>query len=230
MEAVVFEQKVLKLLGNMQKDINEVKHEVEYIKKQVSEEYLTGEEEKVFIYMINKLFNPWIGGIMLAAILSAIMSTIDSQLLVSSSALTEDFYQKVISKEASEQEVIFVGRICVIIISIIALFLALRPNDTILGIVAYAWGGLGAAFGPLVLFALFSRKTSWVSALAGMVTGTVVLVIWKNVGLSSFLYEIVPGFIANCLTILVINMAVPQENQRVLNEYQQVTSVFSKTK
>ena len=120
---------------------------------------------------------------MLAAILSAIMSTIDSQLLVSSSALTEDFYQKVIKKQASEQEVVFVGRICVIIISLTALFLALRPNDTILGIVAYAWGGFGAAFGPLVLFALFSRKTSWVSALAGMVTGTVVLVIWKNSGL-----------------------------------------------
>ena len=126
-----------------------------------------GHEEKVFIYMINSLFNPWLAGILLAAILSAIMSTIDSQLLVSSSALTEDFYQKVIKKDASEKEVIWVGRLCVIIISIIALVLALRPNDTILGIVAYAWGGFGAAFGPLVLFCLYSRRTTWYSALAG---------------------------------------------------------------
>jgi len=174
-----------------------------------------GEEEKVFIYMIGKLLGPWLGGVMLAAILSAIMSTIDSQLLVSSSALTEDFYQKAIKKNATDKEIILVGRICVIIISAIALVLALSPNDTILGIVAYAWGGFGAAFGPLVLFALFSRRTSWQSALSGMVTGTVVLVVWKQVGLSSRLYEIVPGFIANCLTIFLVNMILGQKDEKV---------------
>ncbi|MHC4336694.1 MAG: sodium/proline symporter PutP, partial [Planctomycetota bacterium] len=138
-----------------------------------------GNEEKVFIYMIGRVMHPWLAGIMLAAILSAIMSTIDSQLLVSSSALTEDFYQKALKKDASEKEVIWVGRICVIIISIVALLLALTWDETILEIVAYAWGGFGAAFGPVVLFALFSRRTSWQAALAGMVTGTVVLVVWK---------------------------------------------------
>ena len=184
-----------------------------------------GEEEKVFIYMISNLFNPWLGGILLAAILSAIMSTIDSQLLVSSSALTEDFYQMAIKKNASEKEIVTVGRICVIIISIIALILALRPNDTILGIVAYAWGGLGAAFGPLVIFALFWRKTSWQAALAGMVTGTVVLVVWKQVGLSSEMYEIVPGFIANCLMILVVNMIIGQKDEKVLKEYEEVITL-----
>jgi sodium/proline symporter len=186
-----------------------------------------GEEEKVFIYMIGKLFNPWVGGIMLAAILSAIMSTIDSQLLVSSSALTEDFYQKAIKKNASEREVILVGRICVIIISAIALILALRPNDTILGIVAYAWGGFGAAFGPLVLFALFSRHTSWQAALAGMVTGTVVLVLWKQIGLSNVMYEIVPGFTCNCLTIFLVNCTVGQKDKEVLDQYDKVISVLT---
>jgi len=189
-----------------------------------------GDEEKVFIYMITKLFNPWTAGIMLAAILSAIMSTIDSQLLVSSSALTKDFYQKAIKKNATEKEIILVGRICVIIISLIALALALHPNDTILGIVAYAWGGFGAAFGPLVLFGLFSRKTSWQAALAGMVTGTVVLVLWKQIGLSSRLYEIVPGFIANCLTILLVNMIVAQKDQRVLNQYREVVGAIKTRK
>jgi sodium/proline symporter len=181
-----------------------------------------GEEEKVFIYMIRDLFNPWFGGILLAAIFSAIMSTIDSQLLVSSSALSEDFYCKAIRKEASEREIVLVGRGCVVIISIIALVMALDRDNTILGIVSYAWGGFGAAFGPLVLFALFSRRTSWQSALAGMVTGTVVLVLWNQVGLSNTMYEIVPGFIANCLTIFLINIFVAQKDEVVLKEFDEV--------
>ena len=195
---------------------------VGFIGAAMFENLANGEEEKVFIYMIAKVMNPWFGGIMSAAILSAIMSTIDSQLLVSSSALTEDFYQKAIKKNASEKEIIFVGRICVIIISVIALLLALRPNDTILGIVAYAWGGFGAAFGPLVIFALFCPRTSWQAALAGMVTGTVVLVVWKQIGLSSYLYEIVPGFVANCVTIVLVNMIIPQRDEKILTDYNQV--------
>lgn len=181
-----------------------------------------GEHEKVFIYMIGKVMHPWLAGVMLAAILSAIMSTIDSQLLVSSSALTEDFYQKAIKRDATEKEIILVGRICVIIISVIALTLALRPSGTILGIVAYAWGGFGAAFGPLVLFGLFSKKTGWQSALAGMVMGTVVLVVWKQVGLGEYMYEIVPGFIANCLTIFLVNIAIGQKDEKILRQYQDV--------
>jgi sodium/proline symporter len=181
-----------------------------------------GEEEKVFIYMVRDLFNPWAAGILLAAILSAIMSTIDSQLLVSSSALTEDFYQKVIKKEAPEKEVIWVGRICVILISIVALLLSLRPNDTILGIVAYAWGGFGAAFGPLVLFSLYSKKTTWYSALAGMVVGTVILVLWKQTGLGETLYEIVPGFAANVVTMVVINLFRPQRDEDVLAVFKDI--------
>jgi sodium/proline symporter len=181
-----------------------------------------GEEEKVFIYMINEVMHPWLAGVMLAAILSAIMSTIDSQLLVSSSALTEDFYQKAIKRTASEKEVVLVGRICVVIISIIALALALNPNDTILGIVAYAWGGFGAAFGPVVLCALFSRRTSWQAALAGMVTGTVVVVVWKQVGLGEYMYELVPGFLCNCLMILLVTIAAGQKDQQVLKQYEEV--------
>jgi sodium/proline symporter len=183
-----------------------------------------GEQEKVFIYMIRDLFNPWFGGILLAAIFSAIMSTIDSQLLVSSSALSEDFYCKAIKKQASQKEIVLVGRACVIIISVIALVMALDRDNTILGIVSYAWGGFGAAFGPLVLFALFSRRTSWQSALAGMVTGTVVLVLWKQIGLSSEMYEIVPGFVANCLTILLVNLIIGQKDENILKEFDAVVN------
>jgi len=183
-----------------------------------------GEEEKVFIYMIRDLFNPWFGGILLAAIFSAIMSTIDSQLLVSSSALSEDFYCKAIKKQASDKEIVWVGRACVIIISVIALIMALDRDNTILGIVSYAWGGFGAAFGPLVLFALFSRKTTWQSALAGMVTGTVVLVLWKQIGLGDKMYEIIPGFAVNCLTILMVNLIIGQKDESVLKEFDEVVN------
>jgi len=183
-----------------------------------------GEEEKVFIYMISRLFNPWFGGILLAAIFSAIMSTIDSQLLVLSSALSEDFYLKSIRKEASEKEIIWVGRGCVVLTSIIALIIAFVSDKTILEIVAFAWAGFGAAFGPLVLFALFSRKTSWQSALAGMLTGTVVLVLWKQLELSGTMYEIVPGFITNCLTIFLVNTFVGQKDQTILKEFDDVVN------
>ncbi|MHC4540760.1 MAG: sodium/proline symporter PutP, partial [Planctomycetota bacterium] len=183
-----------------------------------------GEEEKVFIYMIRDVFDPWFGGILLAAIFSAIMSTIDSQLLVSSSALSEDFYCKAIKKQASQREIVLVGRACVIIISIVALVMAMDRDNTILGIVSYAWGGFGAAFGPLILFALFSRRTSWQAALAGMVTGTVVLVLWKQIGLGETMYEIVPGFAANCLTILLVNHSVAQKDEKVLQEFDDVVN------
>lgn len=186
----------------------------------------TGASEKVFIYMIDSLFNPWIGGILLAAILSAIMSTIDSQLLVSSSALTEDFYQKIIKRDASEKELIHIGRICVLLISVIAFLLALNPKNTVLGLVSYAWGGFGAAFGPLVLLALFSPKTGWKAALAGIVTGTVVLVLWKETGLSRYMYEIVPGFLANFSAVLITNKIVKEQNPIIENEFAQVKKIL----
>ncbi len=178
-----------------------------------------GDHEKVFIYMINLFFNPWFGGILLAAIMSAIMSTIDSQLLVLSSTLTEDFYQKAVNRKASQKELVFIGRMSVIIVSVAALALAMNPRNTILGLVAYAWGGFGAAFGPLVISALFSRKASWQSALGGMVTGTVVLILWKHLGFGDHMYEIVPGFLANTLCIYILNQCYGQENREILEEF-----------
>lgn len=183
------------------------------------------EHEKVFIYMIRDMMGPWLGGIMLAAILSAIMSTIDSQLLVSSSALTEDLYRKVVRRNATERETMVVGRACVIVISVLALTMAMDPRDSILGIVAYAWGGFGAAFGPLVLFALFSRRTTWRSALSGMIVGTVVLVAWKNSPWGGILYEIVPGFLANTFTVLIVDLFFPQTNPVILAQYRNSTRI-----
>ncbi|RCW43831.1 sodium/proline symporter [Halanaerobium sp. MA284_MarDTE_T2] len=184
------------------------------------------DSEKVFIGMIRNIFNPWIGGILLAAILSAIMSTIDSQLLVSSSTLTEDFYNRIIKRNASENEKMWVGRGFVILIAVIAFLLALNPENTVLGLVAYAWAGLGAAFGPVVLFSLFSKNTTWKSAFAGMLLGTAVLIIWKQTGLGAQMYEIVPGFLVNSATIFVVNIFYKQDNREVIEEYSRVNEFF----
>ncbi|HOQ04462.1 MAG TPA: sodium/proline symporter PutP [Anaerohalosphaeraceae bacterium] len=179
-----------------------------------------GEEEKIFIYLIRTICSPWLTGIMLSAILSAIMSTIDSQLLVSASALTEDLYRKTIQTGASEKTAILVSRLGVLGISATALLLALNPRDTILKIVAYAWGGLGAAFGPVLLAALFSRKTTWYSALAGMLAGTLTLILWKQLGLSHWLYELAPGFAANTAVLMTINSLFPQTDAAILQNFE----------
>jgi len=188
---------------------------------------LTGPaSETVFIEMVRSVFTPWLGGVFLAAILSAIMSTIDSQLLVSSSALTEDLYKRVAGEEIS-QNLVWMGRLSVVVIAIIALLLAVNPQNTVLGLVSYAWGGFGAAFGPIVIMALLSRRTTWQSALAGMLTGTVVLVVWERLGLGATMYEIVPGFIANFIAMAIANALVKQEDDAILSGFDEVETALT---
>ena len=153
--------------------------------------------------------------------MAAIMSTIDSQLLVSSSALTEDLARIFFKKELTEKQSVNLGRLSVIIIAVIALFMALVPNSTVMGLVSYAWGGFGAAFGPLVLFGLYSKKTSWKAALSGMIVGTLTVIIWKQTGLGSTLYEIVPGFLLNVITILIVN-AFSKPDETAETEFDEV--------
>ena len=180
------------------------------------------EAENIFIYLIQDFFNPWIGGILLAAIMAAIMSTIDSQLLVTTSALTEDFYRRVVRRNATITESVWVSRGFVLLITIIATLIALFPSDTIFNIVKFAWGGFGAAFGPVVIMALYSRKTTWQSALAGMLTGTVVMLVWYFLGWNKYMYEILPGFIANFAVIMIINAFLPQKDEEILQKFEDV--------
>lgn len=186
---------------------------------------LVGKEaETVFIKLIIQFFNPYIGGIMLAAIMAAIMSTIDSQLLVSTSALTEDFYRRVIRRQATTGESVMMSRIFVVLITIFATIIALFPNDTIFGIVKFAWGGFGAAFGPVVIMALYSKRTTWISVLAGMITGTIVMLVWYFLGLNKYMYEILPGFIANFIVIFILDAIIPQKDHEIKAVFDNVKS------
>lgn len=172
-----------------------------------------GDSEKIFIYMISKLFNPWVGGILLAAILSAIMSTIDSQLLVSASTLSEDFY-RYIKKDATEKQVMWTGRIGIIAISLVATMIAMDTNSHILSMVSYAWAGFGGAFGPAILMTLYCKNLNWRSVFAGMLVGVAVIILWKISGLSNYLYEILPAFVMNGLVVYAYEKVLVYKRQK----------------
>ncbi|NMY41474.1 MULTISPECIES: sodium/proline symporter PutP [Pseudomonadaceae] len=160
--------------------------------------------ERVFIELAKILFNPWIAGILLSAILAAVMSTLSCQLLVCSSALTEDFYKAFLRKGASQTELVWVGRAMVLLVAVIAIALASNPENRVLGLVSYAWAGFGAAFGPVVILSVLWKGMTRNGALAGMIVGAVTVVVWKNwVGLG--LYEIIPGFILATLAIVIFS-------------------------
>ncbi len=163
--------------------------------------------EKVFIKLIQLLLHPVPAGICLAAILAAIMSTADSQLLVSSSALTEDLYKPFIRKETSQKELVWIGRSMVIVIAVIAFIIAMNPESRVLDLVAYAWAGFGATFGPAVLLSLFWKRMTRKGALAGIVSGGSMVVIWKQLEGGIFdLYEIVPGFLVSVAAIVIFSL------------------------
>lgn len=161
--------------------------------------------ERVFIMLAGQLFNPWIAGVLLSAILAAVMSTLSAQLLVCSSALTEDFYRGLLRPAASQRELVWVGRLMVLGVALLAIWIARDPDSRVLGLVAYAWAGFGAAFGPVVVASLYwKRMTVW-GALAGMLAGAVTVVLWPLSG--SALYEIIPGVIAGFAAIGLVSLA-----------------------
>tara|TARA_Y100001956_G_scaffold51951_1_gene50666 strand:+ start:2447 stop:3934 length:1488 start_codon:yes stop_codon:yes gene_type:complete len=176
--------------------------------------------EKIFMLLVNSLFHPVIAGILLAAILAAVMSTADSQLLVSSSALAEDFYKQVFKQDASSEEIVMVGRIAVIGISIVALVLAMTPDSSVLGLVSYAWAGFGAAFGPALVLSLYWKRMNRNGALAGILVGGITIVVWKQLSGGWFdVYEIVPGIIFSALSIVVVSLLTGEPDDKVKAQY-----------
>ena len=168
--------------------------------------------ETIFIVLSQVLFHPLITGFLLAAVLAAIMSTISSQLLVTSSSLTEDIYKAFLKKEASQKEQVLVGRFCVVIVAVVAIVLAHNRDSSILQIVSNAWAGFGAAFGPMIILSLYWKRMTAVGALSGIVVGAVTVLFWiyapiqiNNQPLSQVIYEIVPGFVLSTLAIIFVS-------------------------
>ncbi|QNF30916.1 sodium/proline symporter PutP [Metabacillus sp. KUDC1714] len=176
--------------------------------------------ETVFIMFSQVLFNPWVAGFLLAAILSAIMSTVDSQLLVSSSALTQDFYKAIFRKEATQKEEMLVGRIAVLVIAVIAILLGYDRDSKVLELVSYAWAGFGAAFGPVIILSLFWKRMTRNGALAGIIVGAVTVIIWSNLTGGIFdLYELAPGFIFAWIAIMIVSLIGKAPSEEVQNEF-----------
>ena len=157
--------------------------------------------ERVFIALSEALFNPWIAGVLLSAILAAIMSTLSCQLLVCSSALTEDFYRGFVRPAASQRELVWFGRASVLAVALVAIWIARDPESRVLGLVSYAWAGFGAAFGPVVVFSLFWERMTRMGAFAGIAVGALTVGLWPLTG--SALYEMVPGVAFASIAVVV---------------------------
>ncbi|WP_442600296.1 sodium/proline symporter PutP [Neobacillus sp. D3-1R] len=179
--------------------------------------------ETVFIVFSQILFNPWVSGFLLAAILSAIMSTVDSQLLVSSSALAQDFYKSIFRRNASQKEEMIVGRIAVLGIAVIAILLGYNPDSKVLELVGYAWAGFGAAFGPVIVISLFWKRMTRNGALAGIIVGAITVITWSQLKGGLFdIYELAPGFLFGALAIFIVSLidkAPSPEVQKEFNTY-----------
>ncbi len=194
-------------------------------------ESLLPDQEKIFVFCAQNLFNPWIAGILLSAILAAVMSTLSCQLLVASSTLTEDFYKRYFRKKASQKELVWCGRFMIVLVSFIAFLLAMNENSVILDLVGYAWAGFGASFGPVVLFSLFMRRMNKYGAFAGMLFGALTVILWSNIGatmkslgfdLFGFwdVYSLFPAFIVSSIAIYVVSiLTIKSENTKNLTKF-----------
>ena len=160
-----------------------------------------GDAERIFMFMSSTLLPAVLAGIILCAILAAIMSTADSQLLVTASAVTADVFM-LIKKDASDKTQMWISRGTVIVVAIIAYFLALDPNSSVMGLVSYAWAGLGAAFGPAILLSLFWKKMNITGAVAGIITGGASVIIWEQFFNGTGIYSLLPAFVLALIAVV----------------------------
>jgi len=187
------------------------------------------DSETIFMILVNSVFHPVVAGILLAAILAAIMSTADSQLLVSSSALAEDFFKQLIKPDAKSETVVLVGRLGVVGLSLIALALAFDPDSSVLGLVSYAWAGFGAAFGPVVILSLYWSRMNFLGALAGIIVGGVTIVVWKQLTGGWFdMYEIVPGIVFATIAIVVVSLVTKAPSDTMIAKHKEMKDKLSK--
>ena len=165
-------------------------------------------------------------GIILSGILAATMSTADSQLLTAASSVSQDLMQGFMGMKLSAKAAMRVARLTVVAIAAVGMFLAWDPNSSVFRVVSFAWAGFGAAFGPVVLFALFWKRANKWGALAGMLTGGAVVFIWKYLiapmGGAWAIYELLPAFIANCIVLLVVSLATPAPDKAVTDVFEEI--------
>ncbi|UFU02909.1 sodium/proline symporter PutP [Ruania suaedae] len=181
--------------------------------------------ETVVLVMAQLLLHPLVAGFVLAAVLAAIMSTISSQLVVCSSALVEDLYKVVRRDAPSPRHLTVLGRACVLLVAVVAALMALVPNDTILGLVSFAWAGFGSAFGPIVLLSLFWRNLTHWGALAGMATGAVIVFTWGFLGTG--IYELLPGFLGCLLVAVVVSKVTYLRNDNIDREFAETDELLA---
>jgi Na+/proline symporter len=170
--------------------------------------------ESIYIIMSKSLFNPFIAGIALCAVLAATLSNIDQHILISGSVIASDLYHEFINPHASSQRIIFLTRVASIIVSLFALYIAWTGNATIYGLVHYAWSGLGSAFGPLVIAALYHHKhiTNY-GALAGLIVGGITAALWPFI--NSDISPLIPGFSLNMITLYLVSFLHKKHHHRL---------------
>ena len=202
--------------------------------------------ENVFIEMIKQLFTehyglPFVAGLFLCGILAAIMSTADSQLLVTASAISSDLYKGVIKKDASEKKVLSLSRVVVVVVAVLAYVIALNPNSSVMNLVSNAWAGLGATFGPIVLLSLYWKRTNLAGAVAGIISGGVTVIIWdyiplisktvdgaavrQTLGTATGLYSLAVGFFVSLLFIIICSLATKKPEEEIIKEFNDVMSI-----
>ncbi|BCZ48484.1 sodium:proline symporter [Clostridium gelidum] len=186
--------------------------------------------ETVFLRLGDILFHPFITGLILAAVLAAIMSTLSSQLLVCSSSITKDFYLTFFNKEASDKQQMVIGRLSVLVVALFATIFAYLPNKTILNIVGQAWAGFGSAFGPVLLLSLHWKKMTKWGALSGMVVGGLTVILWIVSGLSSYIYEMVPGFALSLIAVIVVSLLTEKQDDSVDKDFSDMEKILADMK
>ncbi len=181
--------------------------------------------ETVFMELSKQAFSPWIMGLVLAAILSSSMCAIDSQMLAASSALTEDIYRILFRRQAKQKELMWVGRGTVLLIAIAAILLAIRPEQSIMKLVSFAWAGLGATFSAPIILSLYWKNTSRNGVVLGMILGSMTAVIWRFSGMSEIVYEIIPGTLVSFIAVILGSRLQGKPEPEIIAEYEKVLNL-----
>lgn len=184
--------------------------------------------ESIFIDMSTTYLPPILAGFACAGILAASISSSDSYLLISTSALAENIYHGIFKKNASDKEIMWVSRIAMTVITIIAMAIAWDANSTIFGITSFAWAGFGATFGPLMLFSLFWKRTTCAGAICGMLSGGIMVFVWKlcikSIGGAFAIYELLPAFIISSIVIVVVSLLTKKPSEEITKEFEEVVA------